>query len=52
MGKSLGLGPSLLSVRVRSPLQPTLAKVTEESRLESCLETDYTSRFARLVYRI
>jgi hypothetical protein len=29
-----------------------LAKVTEESRLESCLETDYTSRFARLVYRI
>ena len=26
--------------------------LTKESRLESCLETDHTSRFARLVYRI
>jgi len=32
-------------------LSPTWG-TKEEFRLESCLKTDYTSRFARLVYRI
>lgn len=52
MVKVRDLGSRDCGFESRSPYDANLGKVTEESRLESCLETDYTSQFARLVYRI